>query len=327
MNARRATVEIPGARVIPIRMKGEAPWRELRIPAWTRMHRPDVLWVPGTIAPRRPGVPTVVTVHDVAPLLFPGSKPPASEQAFRTSIPRSVAAAARVICVSQTTADEVTRLWGVPPERMRVIPCGVDESFVPGDGDAARAEVRRHFGLDGPYVLHVGSLEPRKGLDVLIEAAAGAPWRLVLAGVTSYDGRRIRGAAERVGALLLEGVDDEALLSLYRAAEAVAAPAIYEGFGIVPLEAMACGTPALIAVDAGALEEVSGPAAIRVPERTPEAWRAAVEEAGRRRAELAVTGPAHAARYRWSDVARATRDVLAEAAGLPAGGAPEYALV
>src|SRR4051794_16343850 len=290
MKTRPATVDIPGARIVPIRMKGEGAWRELRIPAWIRMHRPDVLWVPGTVAPRRPGVPTVITVHDVAPLLFPGSKPPSSEEAFRTSIPRAVRAAARVICVSQTTADDVARLWGVAPERIRVIPCGVDERFAPGDPDAARAEVRRHFGLDGPYVLHVGSLEPRKGLDVLIAAAAGAPWRLVLAGGMGHDGRRIRGAAERAGALLLEGVEDPELLSLYRAADAVAAPAIYEGFGIVPLEAMACGTPALIAVDAGALEEVSGPAAIRVPERTPEAWRAAVEEAGRRRAELAVTG-------------------------------------
>jgi glycosyltransferase involved in cell wall biosynthesis len=258
----------------------------------------------------------VSTVHDLAPLLFPGSKPPDIERSFNTTMARSVRAATRVICVSHTTARDVERLWDVPRERIRVIPCGVDERFTPGDAGAARRAVAARLGVEGPFVLHVGSLEPRKGLDVLIEAAAGAPWRLVLAGSPGWDGTRTLAAAEAAGALVLPGVVDEDLLELYRAAEAVAAPARYEGFGIVPLEAMACGTPALIAAGAGALEEVSGPAAIVVAERTPAAWAAAVEAAGRRRDELAAAGRAHAARYRWDDVARATREVLAEAAGV-----------
>ena len=120
-------------------------------------------------------------------------------------------------------------------------------------------------------MLHVGSLEPRKGLDVLLAAAQGAGWTLVLAGSTSYKGEGLRAAAEHAGAVVIGGASDDELVGLYRAAEAVAAPAIYEGFGIVPLEAMACGTPAVVAANAGALEEVSGAAAVVVGERTPEA--------------------------------------------------------
>ena len=306
---------VPGTRAVNIRLRGRPLWRELRLPLWAAARRPDVLWSPEGVLPRLCPVPGVVTVHDLAPLLFPGSKPPELERSYRTERPRCARAAARVICVSETTARDVTEHWGVRRERIAVIPNGVDERFRPGDREAARAAVGSRFGVEGPYVLHVGSLEPRKGLDVLLAAAQGAGWTLVLAGSTSYKGEGLRAAAEHAGAVVIGGASDDELVGLYRAAEAVAAPAIYEGFGIVPLEAMACGTPAVVAANAGALEEVSGAAAVVVGERTPEAWRAGIEEARRRRPELESAGIAHAARYRWADVAAATRVVLAEAAG------------
>jgi glycosyltransferase involved in cell wall biosynthesis len=306
---------VDGAHAVPLRLRGRGPWRDVRVPAWVVRHRPDVYWAPEGVLPRYPLAPAVVTVHDLAPLLFPGTKPESVERAFRTTMPRSARKAARVICVSRATAADVMSEWEVPEERIRVVANGVDDAFTPGDAAAARAEVSRRYGIEGPYVLHVGSLEPRKGLDPLLAAASGAPWRLVLAGAPGYDGERLLAAARAVGAAVLEGVGDDQLVTLYRGAEAVAAPALYEGFGIVPLEAMACGTPVAAAAPAGALEEVVGDAAVLVRERTAEAWTAALAEAHARREELAERGLRRAAGFHWPEAAAATRAVLREAAG------------
>jgi glycosyltransferase involved in cell wall biosynthesis len=189
-----------------------------------------------------------------------------------------------------------------------VIGNGVDDVFAPGEPDAP--------GIEGPFVLHVGSLEPRKGLDVLIAAAAREPgWRLVLAGRPGHDGERIAADARAAGAVLKPDLSDEQLAGLYRAADVVALPSLYEGFGIVALEAMASGTPAVIARDAGALAEVAGDAAIAVGERTPEAWTSAIAEARARRQELVPKGLERAGRHRWPEVADAVRAVFVEAAG------------
>ena len=316
VNLRRWESPVPGARGVPLRLKGRGLWRDVAVPLWAARHRPDVLWAPETVLPRRIGVPTVVTVHDLAPLMFGGSKPASVERQFRTSFPRSVRAATRVICVSEATARDVEREWGVERARLDVIGNGVDERFSPGDAAAERHWARETLGLAEPFVLHVGSLEPRKGVDVLIAAAAEAPgWDLVLAGAPGHDGERILTAARQAGARWLPDLDDEALARLYRAAAAVAVPSLYEGFGIVALEAMASATPVVVAAQAGALTEVTGEAAVQVPDRSPQAWQAAIAEATANRDALVASGLRRAEGHRWPQVAAAVRAVLVEAAG------------
>lgn len=319
-NTRRLTRTIAGAHEVGVRVKGRPIWREAFLPLWLARGRADVLWAPESVLPRFSPVPTVVTIHDLAALRFAGVKPQHHVRSFETEVARSVRRATRTIAVSETTAADVEHYYGVGSERVRVVHNGVDEVFSPGDREAALAAVAARWGVTEPFVLHVGSLEPRKGVEVLVEAAAlaaseGAGWRLVLAGSSGFGSEAVEAAARASGACHLLGpVSEEELLDLMRAAGAFAAPALYEGFGIAPLEAMACGTPAVIAADSGGLEEISGPAAIVVAERTAGAWRDALEVALARPEELIERGLGHAVRFRWPAVAAEVRNVLAEAA-------------
>ena len=319
-NTRRLTRTVPGAHEVGVRVKGRPIWRQAFLPLWSARARPDVLWAPESVLPRFSPCPTVVTIHDLAALRFPGIKPPRHVRSFETEVAGSVRRATRTIAVSATTAADVERYYGVGAERVRVVHNGVDEAFSPGDREASLAAVEDRWGIGGPFVLHVGSTEPRKGIDVLVEAAAlaageGAGWQLVLAGSSGFGSEQLEAAAGAAGTHLLGPVSEEELLDLMRAAGAFAAPALYEGFGIAPLEAMACGTPAVIAAGSGGLEEISGPAAIVVAERTAPAWKSSLEAALARPPELIERGLRHAASFRWPAVAAQVRSVLAEAAG------------
>lgn len=319
-NTVRPVRTVPGAHQVRTRVKGTAVWRNAFLPLWLARERPDVLWAPESLLPWRSPVPTVATIHDLAMLRFPGTKTAAHERLFRTTVRRSAQRATRLIAVSSATAGDIHELWEMSTERVRVVPNGVDDAFTPGESAQARAAVLARWGIDAPFVLHVGSLEPRKGLDVLIDAgelasSRGASWGVVLAGSSGFRGEEITARARASGACLLLGpVRDEELLDLYRAAAALAAPALYEGFGITPLEAMACGTPVVIAGDSGGLQETSAAAAIVVHERTAGAWLQALEQAMTAPDRLVERGLDHAARFRWPAVARQTRDVLGEAA-------------
>lgn len=313
-NSEREFTDIVDARQVYSRRRGGVVWRNSFVLPWLLRQKPDVFWAPETVAPVRVPIPYVVTVHDLATLIFPRTKPWAQRVAYRHTLGRVARGAQRVLTVSDTTARDVARLWKVRSERLRVVPNGVDRLFVPGDRERAQTSVERDHGIQPPYVLAVGALEPRKGLDVLIEAARSAPWRLVLAGALGFDGPRIRDAARSAGAVVLEGLGDDALVDLYRGAEVLAAPSLYEGFGVTPLEAMASGTPAVVASASGGLEEISGPAAVVVHDRTPGAWLEGIEEARARRVELVERGLRHVERFRWPEVARDVRGVLEEAA-------------
>ncbi|TML89544.1 MAG: glycosyltransferase family 4 protein [Actinobacteria bacterium] len=257
----------------------------------------DVLHCPTYYGPLRSRAPLVVTVHDLSVFRHPGAFPPWTRTFVPRFVPHVLRAARQVIAVSEFTRDELVELLGVDERKIRVVPNAVEDVFT-AEGPAAAGE----------YVLAVGTLEPRKNLPRLAEAArrVGAELRVVGApgwGDVPLDG--VHWLGER---------PDEELARLYRGAAAVAYPSLYEGFGIPIVEAMACGTPVVTSAG-GATEEIAGGAAVLVDPRDPAAIAAGLEEAVARRDELRARGLERARAFSWDEVARRTVDVYREAAG------------
>jgi glycosyltransferase involved in cell wall biosynthesis len=274
----------------------DAFWYPLGLPR--RARGADVLHCPTYRGPLGSSVPLVVTVHDLAVFRHPDAFNRWSRLYGPRVIPRVLSAARRVIAVSEFTRRELVELLGVPEERIRVIPNGVDATFSP-DGPAA----------DGDYVLTVGTLEPRKNLRRVAEAADRLGVELRVVGARGWGGVDVRGNGVR----WLGWVPDEELARLYRGARCVAYTSVYEGFGIPVLEAMACGA-AVVTSRGGATEEVADGAAVLVDPLDPAEIADGIERAAAERKELSRRGIERARGFSWPAVAEATVAVYREAA-------------
>ena len=304
--------------------------------AWSRFGRPDVAAIPGlrgadvvfapsvAVPPRRRR-PLVVTVHDAAACLFPDAYTRRGLRFHRAGLAAAARWADLVLTVSQSSMSELVEHTAIPEGRIRVVPNGVDLDVATDDHVAALA--RRLDLADRPYVLWVGSLEPRKNVEALLSlpaalAAAGLPHRLVLAGPEGWGSTagvaRAAEASAPPGSLRLIGrVAAGDLAPLYRGASLFCFPSVHEGFGLPVLEAMAQGTPVICSA-ASSLPEVAGPAARYVAHPAPEAWAAAVVELLEDEAALAalrIDGPARAAAFPWAACAEATAAALRDVAG------------
>jgi glycosyltransferase involved in cell wall biosynthesis len=242
----------------------------------------DVLHCHGHRGPTRSRVPLVVTLHDLAVLRHPETFNRWTRWYSRRFLPRIVEAAARVIAVSSFTAAEGAELLGLDPDKVRVVPHGVEEPFRPG-GSAAT----------GSYALAVGTVEPRKNLQRAIEAATGAGIELRVVGPEGWGD---------VGVQSLGYVPDDVLAALYRGAECLVYPSLYEGFGLPVLEAMACGTP-VVTSRGTATEEVAGGAAVLVDPLDISAIAEGIRAAIARRDELVPAGIARAREFTWERAA------------------------
>jgi glycosyltransferase involved in cell wall biosynthesis len=244
--------------------------------------------------PRRARVPTVVTVHDLAILRSPEVFPRWHRLYGRVGLKKVLRSADAVVAVSGFTRDEIVELAGVPEERIRVVPNGVDAVFT-RDGPAA----------DGDYVLAVATLEPRKNLGRAVEAARLADVELRVVGARGWGGVDVPGWVGEV--------PDTELAALYRGARVVLYPSLYEGFGLPVLEAMACGTP-VVTSRGTATEEVAGGAAVLADPLDADSIAAALREAARRRDELVPLGLERTRGYTWAAAAGAVHALWKELA-------------
>lgn len=272
----------------------------------------DLLHFPADTGALIPGrLPTVVTVHGVSGHRVPGIRRAWWERTWLARVGRLTRAADAVVTVSRSSAGEIQRIFGVPHQRLHVIPHGVDtERFHP---DASRdAPLLAPLCLPERFVLHIGNLDPRKNVPALVDAIgrlqiAGSGVRLVVAGGSFLGSEPIeRLLATTPYVRYLGQVPAELVAPLLRAAAVFVLPSSHEGFGLPIVEAMACGTP-VITSDRGALPEVAGDAAILLRDLDPASIAAAVRDVltdDALAADLRVRGTANARRFTWDESAR-----------------------
>ncbi len=255
--------------------------RHWQLPARIRALRPHAFFGPAGVLPLRDvHRPSVITVHDLAIYRHREWFPARQPLSTGWIVPRSLRRAEVLIAVSQNTADDLQAIFGVPAERIAVVPEGVSKRFHPLSAEDL-AEARARLKLPERFILFVSTIEPRKNLTTLLEAWAMMRNRpdLVVVGDWGWRYEPIKAQMERLGPGLhhVRGLDPSELPAVFNLALALAHPAWYEGFGLPPLEAMASGTPVIVS-DRSSLPEVVGDAAMIVAADQPEAWRRALEE-------------------------------------------------
>ena len=248
-------------------------WMQLMLPRIIRQRQPDLCHFPNNTAPLHLSRPSVITIHDASLFLHSRHHPRSRLLALRLLLPHVARRATAVITVSHHARQDLTLLLHLPSEKIHVIHEAAPAGFHPLGDPIQRRRLRARYNLPEQFVLFVGTMEPRKNLKRLIRAIAqlrrrGCDTRLVLAGP---DGWLINGSLDKeIETLDLQDVvqnlgyvPQEDLPGIYSLATVFAFPSLYEGFGLPPLEAMACGTPVLTSRDS-AMAEICGEAAFLV---------------------------------------------------------------
>jgi glycosyltransferase involved in cell wall biosynthesis len=315
-----------GERFFPVR----AAWMQMVLPGSLRRAQPHVCHFPNYLAPILTDCPYVVTIHDMTLYITPRFHRFKKLVLDRTLLPHVARRAAGIITVSKSARDDIVRHLKVPKEKVRVVMNAVSPAFRRVTEAAKLEAVCVRYGLNVPYILYVGTIEPRKNLTRLIQAFAqlkkmGLPHKLVLVGQRGWHCEPIYAEVEKRGLqheIIFTGyVPFEDLPALYSAAEAMAFPSLYEGFGLPVLEAMACGTPVVTSASSS-LAEVAGNAALLVDpysvEEMAEALRL-IHEDHCLGSELSRKGLERAAHFTWENAARSTLELYEQVvAGAPA---------
>lgn len=298
-------------------------WYRLRLPV-------PVQWFTGRVAlyhspdfalpPVAGSIPTILTVHDLSFVHYPETFTPALIAYLNRVGPWSVRRASHILADSQATKDDLINLWQVPAGKITVLYSGVGEMFRPVTDKTELATIRQKYGLDQtPYLFSVSTLQPRKNYQMLIRAfkaiAVNWPHQLVIAGGKGWLYEQILEEVNQQGLTgrvhFLGFVEDKDLPALYSQATLFLFPSLYEGFGLPPLEAMACGVPVVLS-NASCLPEVGGQAALLLSPHDPAGWQNAIHRLlldTDRRTKMIAAGYRQARQFRWAKAANQLRQL------------------
>lgn len=283
-------------------------WHRLRAPVPIEQFagRLDVFHAPNFTLPPARAAQCLVTIHDLTFLRYPDGALPGLRRFLMQAVPRSARHATHIIADSQATKDDLVDWLKLPSDKISVVYAGVDERFKPVSDKATRARAQKRYNLQRPFILSVGTLEPRKNFVGLIRAFERMPLpdhELIIVGRQGWLYEPIIAAARAVPNVRLLGfVDDADLPTLYSLASVFCLPSHYEGFGIPCIEAMACGTP-VVCSDRPCLPEIVGDAALTVAPNDTDALAAALRRAVHDtpvRQQLITRGFARAREFPWS---------------------------
>jgi len=298
-------------------------WDQFKLPRLARAAHVDLLHQPAFSAPVFFKGKTVVTVHDIIAILFGGDIPFYSRQYFARWMPFSYRFADKIICVSEHTKQDLIKHLGVPEEKMVVIPEAAGSRFKPIKDRRKIDKILDKYYIDGRYILHIGTLNPRKNLEFLIRVfnrihKMMPDIKLVITGKKGWYYENLFEAVRHLGLekfIIFTGyIEDEEAPYLYNGADVYAFPSIYEGFGLPPLEAMSCGTP-VVASNTSSIPEVVGDAGVLLSPKDVESWVKAILRILRDkplREKMTTASLKQAKKFSWRKTARQTVEVYEE---------------
>lgn len=310
-------------------------WEQRTFPRAAQRLQADIIHVPYFAPPfRTGGIPAIVTIHDVIPQRLPAYRASASKQAYSSFISRTAHNASCIIAISNHCKQDIVETLGVASDRIVVTYEAPDPRLRPASLEAQQ-ELRQRLGLKGPFILNVGGMDVRKNIAGLIQAFAevyrqldNPDLRLFIAGNPAKLGSDVifpdwRPLAKKLGVtdkVICAPVAEEDLATLYSAADCFAFASLYEGFGLTPLEAMACGAP-VVCSDKTSLPEVVGDAGLLIDPLDTRAFSRALLEvlsSPQLAHELRARGLTQSAKFTWERTASDTLAVYRNVAALGA---------
>jgi glycosyltransferase involved in cell wall biosynthesis len=313
------------AKIITPKLKYYSIREQIHLPRILRKHKIDLLHSPHFMLPLVRPCRSVVTIHDVIPLIWKedlGSR--IGRVYYRWMVSAAVRLADRIITDSKFSRDDIVHRLGVDREKIKVVYSGISPDFQQVTDSVELENVRTRYRIENDYIVYAGIYKPRKNHAALLRAfrrflSNEGHANLVLVGPLNEGEQELRRLADELGIskkVIFTGyVNDSELRAIYSAAKVYACPSLYEGFGFTVLEAMACGTPVVCSGETS-LPEVAGDAALYADPRSPEEFARALHNVftnASLRATLIEKGRKNLQRFNWANTAKETLGVYQEA--------------